>query len=115
MKPLSLGEHGEVTFGAEHGHPVALTYVRDFSGRGRRLKRSGVSRTDARRRLLIAVEEAFAMGGDGEFPKRSTLAVGAAGFLAMFEGLVARGRRSPSTLDLYGVLLIGTSCREWVR
>jgi len=50
---------------------------------------------------MKAVEHALKAGRDGEFTDRNTLADGARGWLAMFEGRVERGSRSPSTLDLY--------------
>ena len=78
-----------------------MVYYRDFSGVRRRLRASGKSKAEARRSVEAALRRALTVGADGDFTPRSTLAVGARGWLAMFEGLVERGSRSPSTLDLY--------------
>ena len=102
MKPLGLGEHGEVFPGRDgRGRPVAMVQYRDFGGRMRRLKRSGATYAEARRRVLSALDDARRSTRDGEFTSRSTLAEGARAWLAMFESQVERGSRSPSTLDLY--------------
>lgn len=101
MSVLGLGEHGEVFFTTERGRPVAMVYYRDFSGIRRRLRASGKSKAEARRSVEASLRRALTIGADGDFTPRSTLADGARGWLAMFEGLVERGSRSPSTLDLY--------------
>jgi integrase len=74
---------------------------RHFGGRMRRLKRSGATYAEARRRVLRALDDALRSTRDGEFTSRSTLADGARAWLAMFGSQVDRGSRSPSTLDLY--------------
>ncbi|MFC8503815.1 tyrosine recombinase XerC [Pedococcus sp. NPDC057267] len=101
MRRLGLGEHGDVVYGTRKGRPLAMVYYRDFTGIRRRVKASGRSKAEARREVLNAVERALAQGRDGEFSARSTLAEGAEAWLAYFEGLVERGTRSPTTLDLY--------------
>jgi integrase len=78
-----------------------MIYYRDYSGIRRRLRAKGRSKAEARRRVNEAMARALAVGSDGDFTARSTLADGANGWLAMYEGLVQRGSRSPSTLDLY--------------
>jgi hypothetical protein len=121
--PARLGR--EVTAETEHVHPLAeqqvivgadvsgLTIVRegrafvaylryrDYSGRGRRIKRSGRSRAEASREVLKAVKQALGADGDDEFTARNTLNEAAKGWLAMFAGQVERGARSPSTYDAY--------------
>ena len=98
---LGLGEHGDVFYATENGRTVAMVYYRDYSGIRRRLRANGRSKAEARRRVNDALSRALAVGADGDFTARSTLADGANGWLAMYEGLVQRGNRSPSTLDLY--------------
>lgn len=98
---LGLGEHGDVFFVSERGREVAMVYYRDFSGIRRRLRASGTSRAAAKRTLGRSLEHALKSGQDSEFSAKSRLSDGARGWLTMFEGLVARGSRSPSTLDLY--------------
>ena len=44
MRPLGLGEHGDVGYSLEGGSTVAVIYYRDFSGRRRRVKRLGSPR-----------------------------------------------------------------------
>ncbi len=105
MKPLGLGEHGGITVVREGSSHVAYVRYRDYSGRGRRLKRSGRSKAEASRNVLRAVREALGADGDGEFSPRSLLEDAASGWLATFEGLVNRGARSPSTLDEYRYVL----------
>ena len=101
MKPLGLGEHGGITFSREYGSYVANMRYRDHAGRGRRIRRSGRSKAEASRRAMEDVRAALGADRDGEFTPRSTVAQAAEGWLTMFEGLVARGSRSPSTLDEY--------------
>lgn len=98
---LGLGEHGDVFYATENGRTVAMVYYRDYSGIRRRLRANGRSKAEARRRVNDALSRALAVGSDGDFTARSTLADGTNGWLAMYEGLVQRGSRSPSTLDLY--------------
>jgi len=105
MKPLGLGEHGGISITREDGGYVAYVRYRDYAGRGRRIKRRGRSKAEASRNVLKAVREALGADGDGEFTARSTLEEAARGWLRMFEGLVERGSRSPSTLDEYRYVL----------
>ncbi|MGB8386171.1 MAG: hypothetical protein WCG47_33880, partial [Dermatophilaceae bacterium] len=101
MKRLGLGESGDVVYGAEDGRTVAMIYYRDFTGRRRRVKRSGSSRAAARRAVTKALERVLTSGRDGEFTPTSTLADAAEAWLVIFEGRVKRGSRSAKTLDLY--------------
>ena len=80
---------------------VRVVRYRDHSGRGHRLQRRGRSRAEASRNVLAAVRLALNASGDEEFTSRSTVQEAAAGWLSVFEGLVERGARSPSTLDEY--------------
>jgi integrase len=105
MKPLGLGEHGGLSVIREGSGYVAYLRYRDYSGRGRRLKRSGRSRAEASRNVLKAVREALGASGEGEFSPRSTFHDAAISWLSTFEGQVARGARSPSTLDEYRYLV----------
>ena len=99
MKPLGLGEHGGLTIVREGRAFVAYLRYRDYSGRGRRIKRSGRSRAEASREVLKAVKQALGADGDDEFTARSTFGEATIGWLAMFAGQVERGARSPSTYD----------------
>jgi integrase len=101
MKPIELGEHGNISITREAGQYVAYLRYRDYAGRGRRIKRSGRSKAEASRRVIKAVRAALGADRDGEFTSRSTFGDAAEGWLTMFEGLVVRGSRSPSTLDEY--------------
>jgi len=101
MKPLGLGEHGGLTVVREGRAFVAYLRYRDYSGRGRRIKRSGRSRAEASREVLKAVKQALGAYGDHEFTARSTFHDATTGWLAMFAGQVERGARSPSTYDAY--------------
>jgi integrase len=101
MKPLGLGEHGQITITREGSKYVAYVRYRDYAGRGRRLKRAGRSKAEASRNVLKAVREALSADGDAGFTRKSTLDEAARGWLSMFAGLVERGARSPSTLDEY--------------
>jgi integrase len=101
VKPLGLGEHGKVSTLKEGGQHVAYVRYRDWSGRGRRMKRRGTSAADATRRVLVAVREALAEASPGEFTKASRFEAGVRGWLVMFDRLVDRDRRSPTTRDLY--------------
>ena len=85
MRPLGLGEHGEVGYSIEGGSTVAVIYYRDFSGRRRRVKRAGRSKADARRKVLMAVQDVLAAPLDSEFSSRSRLADGAKVWIADFE------------------------------
>jgi len=102
VKPVGLGEHGEVFFGVDgRGRPTAMVNYRDYTGRMRRIKRSGASKAAANRRLMKALDDVLQEARSGEFTSRSTLADGARAWIELFEGQVSRGVRSPSTLDLY--------------
>lgn len=101
MKRLGLGESGDVVYGTEGGRTVAMIYYRDFTGRRRRVKRSGSSRAAARRAVTKVVEQVLACGRDGEFTPSSTLADAATAWLVVFEARVRCGSRSAKTLDLY--------------
>lgn len=101
MRRIGLGEHGDVIFGTERGRTVAIVQYRDFSGRKRRVKRSGDSKAAARRSVLKAVDEALRRDGGVSFTASTSFSAGIDGWLAYIEGLVERGARSPSTLDQY--------------
>ena len=87
MKPLGLGEHGGLTVVREGRAFVAYLRYRDYSGRGRRIKRSGRSRAEASREVLKAVKQALGAVGGDEFTARSTFHEATTGWLAMFAGL----------------------------
>jgi hypothetical protein len=91
MKPLGLGEHGGLTIVREGRAFVAYLRYRDYSGRGRRIKRSGRSRAEASREVLRAVKQALGADGDDQFTARNTLNEAAKGWLAMFAGQVEPG------------------------
>lgn len=81
---------------------MAYVRYREFSGRMRRLKRSGRSKAEASRRVLRAVTTALGQDGDDQFTPTSLFSDAAAAWPLTFEeGLVSRGVRSPSTLDEY--------------
>lgn len=102
MKPLGLGEHGAVTTVREDGRWVAYVRYRDYLGRQRRIKRRGGSRAEASRRVMKALRETLAgAAGVDDFPPSSLLEAGVRTWLDGFAAQVARGARSPSTLDLY--------------
>lgn len=105
MKPLGLGEHGGISITHESDGWVAYVRYRDYAGKGRRIKRRGRSKAEASRNVLKAVRGALDGNGDGELKNSSTFEEAARGWLAMFEGLVERGARSPSTLDEYRYVL----------
>src|SRR5690242_18319289 len=71
---LGLGEHGDVFYATENGRVVAMVYYRDYSGMRRRLRSNGRSKAEARRRVNDALSRALAVGADGDFSARSTLA-----------------------------------------
>lgn len=102
MKPIGLGEHGEVFPGKDSaGRRLAIVQYRAWDGRLRRVKRSGATFAEARRRVLTALDDRLASSREGEFTSRSTLREGAVAWLRMFEAQVERGVRSRSTYDLY--------------
>lgn len=101
MKPLGLGEHGKITTVRVEGRWVARCRLRDFSGRERQLRRTGGTAAAATRALQEAIQDALRGLGAATYSKTTRLEVAAAGWLAMFEGLVERGNRSPTTLDIY--------------
>jgi integrase len=101
MKRLGLGERGEVSYLTQGTSTIALVYYRDFTGHRRKIKRSGSSKAVARRAVDKALDSVLSVGQGGEFTASSTLHQAASGWLAMFDGQVQRGARSPSTLELY--------------
>jgi hypothetical protein len=94
---------------------VAYLRYRDSAGKGHRVKRTGRSRAEASRKVLKAVRDALGAHGEGEFTRRSTVDEAARGWLVMFEGLVRRGARSPSTLDEYRYVVDRVMVPVWAR
>lgn len=105
MKPLGLGEYGQVTVQREGRTYTAYVRYRDFSGRAHRVKRSGKSKAEASRDVLREVRRRLGGAADDEFSSRTQLALVADRWLIMFDGLVERGSRSPSTRDEYGYIV----------
>ena len=101
MKPLGLGEHGAISLTREGRSFVAYVRYRDYTGRGRRIKRSGRSRAEVSRNVLKALGAALDAESEGELTAKNTVKDAAQSWLRMFRGLVERGTRSPSTLDQY--------------
>jgi uncharacterized protein YgiB involved in biofilm formation len=71
MKPLGLGERGQITLRTESGKHVAYARYRDYSGRLHRMKRKGSTKAAASRRLTAAVDDALAVGRGGVFSRTS--------------------------------------------
>lgn len=105
MKPLGLGEHGQPSVWREGSQYTAYVRYRDYSGRGRSVKRRGPSKAAATRAALKAVTEKLGGGVDAEYSLTNRFEDAADGWLRMFEGLVVRGSRSPTTLDEYRYVL----------
>lgn len=102
VKPLGLGDHGKITTErVQGGRWAARCRLRDFSGRERQLRRVRETAAAANRALQEAIKEALRGRAVANYSKTTRLEDAAAGWLAMFEGLVERGNRSPTTLDLY--------------
>ena len=98
---LAYGESGEVHYTPMDGGRVqAMVYFRDHTGRRRRKKASGRSKADARRRVQRLVADALSAGG-GDFTARTRFEVAAERWMRTMDELVERGRRSPTTADLY--------------
>jgi len=81
-----------------------MVYYRDHGGKRRRAKAWGTSKTAAKRAVNQAVDTSLAAGG-GMFKPSTTFATAAALWLAGIEDMVARGTRSPTTLDVYRSIL----------
>ena len=101
MRALKLGEHGDIsTYRVDSGYMADVRY-RAWTGSLVRLRSRGKSKAEAQRNLTQALREALEGLGSGEFTKASKFEAGWYGWHAMFSELVDRGRRSPTTLDLY--------------
>jgi len=113
MKPLGLGEHGGLTIVREGRAFVAYLRYRDYSGRGRRIKRSGRSRAEASREVLKAVKQALgADGGDESRPGAPFMRQPPADWrcsLARLSEVPARRRRTTRTAMWSG----GSSNLAW--
>jgi hypothetical protein len=94
-----------VTVRREGRNYTAYLRYRDFSGRGHGLKRSGKSKAEASRAVVREVRARLGGAADEEFGARTQLALVADRWLIMFDGLVERGARSPSTRDKYGYIV----------
>ncbi|TQL70067.1 phage integrase family protein [Nocardioides albertanoniae] len=101
MKPLGLGEHGQVTHGKERGKNYAYVLVRLWSGKTRQVKRSGATKAEASRRVMAAVEELLAQGSSAGLTKAARFSAAYEGWLASFTALVESGKRAESSLALY--------------
>lgn len=97
---LGFGERGEVFYRDVNGGIQAVVNFRDRTGKRKRVTAMGRSKADARRRVLRAYQEVLDAGG-GAFTPNSKFRVAAAGWLVTVDELVERGRRSPTTVDLY--------------
>lgn len=97
---LAHGERGEPTYLVTDTGIRAYLVFRDHLGRKCRCQAVGKSKADARRRVLRAYQQALAAGG-GQFTPRTHFQVAAKGWLRSVEELSARGRRSPTTVELY--------------
>ncbi|GAA4411238.1 site-specific integrase [Fodinibacter luteus] len=101
MRPLGLGEHGDIIYGKQGRSVVAMVNFRDFSGRRRRIKRAGPTRAAARREVMRALELAVTVGDEPGFSASAKLGDAATAWLVVVEERVERGTRSHTTLDLY--------------
>lgn len=103
MNPLGLGEHGQVSVipAPARGYYSAYVSYRDWSGRTHRIKRNARSKAEASRRVMAAVQEALDVGTHRSLTKATRFEDGWRNWFATFEELVERGRRSPTTRDLY--------------
>lgn len=54
MRPLGLGEHGDVIYGKQGRSVIAMVNYRDYSGRRLRIKRAGPTCAAARREVMRA-------------------------------------------------------------
>lgn len=98
---LGYGERGAIQYTTlDDGRTQALVYYRDHAGRRRRKKANGRSKADARRRVLRLFTDELNAGG-GAFTPRTAFRLAADRWMATVDELVARGRRSPTTADLY--------------
>lgn len=97
---MAPGEVGTVYF-ERHGDGVrALIYYRDYGGKRHRVKASGDSKTQAKRRVLELVAEQLRMGAGG-FGSSTRLETAIREWLGSIEKAVQRGSRSPTTYDQY--------------
>ena len=101
MRPLSLGEHGDVFYMQRPAGWLAAVYYRDFSGVKRRLTAGGKSKAEARRRLNDVIRDETRSGQDGEFSSRSMLSEALDAWLSTVNAQVSRGQRAPATFTAY--------------
>jgi integrase len=98
---VSPGEHGVIQFTRKaSGRYVARVRFRDLSGAWRSVQATAVTKSAARAAVMASLKNELRTTGS-ELSGRTTFAVVAGEWFRQIEELVADGRRSAGTLDLY--------------
>lgn len=101
MRTLGLGEVGEVEFiNQTPGAVTGRLAVRVYSGVRHRVKRSGRTKAEARKRVMEAVAELL-RGNEAVLSSSDLFATALTRWLERFKEQVDGGRRAASTYDLY--------------
>lgn len=97
---LEPGEAGEIYYEKRGSGWLAAQYIRDNSGRRRKLRGGGSTKVEARRQLKENLEKAFRAGGGG-YKSTSRFEEAVDEWLRSVALQVERGSRSPTTYDQY--------------
>lgn len=106
--PLPIGTWGKIRTYVVHVNDKgkadrhrALAQYRDFDGRTRQVEAFGKTQTGAENALRKRLKDRSETGRRGELTAMHRLSDAVSLWIAKFEGLVADGRRSASSLDTY--------------
>ncbi|OQO93027.1 site-specific integrase [Saccharomonospora piscinae] len=102
--PLEIGTYGKIRYSAVSGGWRARAKFRDYDGRVRDVERTGKTQGKAAQRLRAAIKE-WTGSTMGELTGETRLSELAKLWLEGIEDDVARGEKSPSTLDAYRSIL----------
>lgn len=103
--PLPIGTYGNITAHAVAGGFCAVTRFRDLDGVTRKVKRVGPTAAVAKNRLREELRDRANQGPTDGLTRDSRFSTAAAEWLDGVELLVAQGRRSPTTAQLYRLIL----------
>jgi hypothetical protein len=103
---LEIGEHGAIRYHEDGDRVTAAMYYRNGQGKRRRVEATAGTRTAASRALMDSFRRVMASSGGAAYTSRTTFRDVSMEWFARFEELVAAGRRSPASAELYRATLV---------
>ena len=103
--PLPIGTYGNITAHTVAGGFCAVTRFRDLDGVTRKVKRVGPTAAVAKNRLREELRDRARQGPTDGLTRDARFSTAAAEWLEGIDLLVSQGRRSPTTAQLYRLVL----------